>query len=125
MMGMESDISVTVTESNTSMTGTESDTSVTVMESDTGVMVIENNTSMTVMENDASVIVHRQPTLIYQLFARGMNLVRVQSGTWSSRFSNSRGHRIWFTPVRVAVWSNIIHVFYNKKWSCDHRGGFV
>ena len=106
-MGMESDISVTVTESNTSMTGTESDTSVTVM------------------ENDASVIVHRRPTLIYQLFARGMNLVRVQSGTWSSRFSNSRGRRTWFTPVRVAVWSSIIHVFYNKKWSCDHRGGFV
>ena len=25
----------------------------------------------------------------------------------------------------IAVWSNIIQVFYNKKWSCDHLGGFV
>ena len=25
----------------------------------------------------------------------------------------------------IAVWSNIIQAFYNKKWSCDHLGGFV
>ena len=29
--------------------------------------------------------------------------------------SNSRGRRVWFTPVRVAVWSNIIQVFYDKN----------
>ena len=37
--------------------------------------------------------------------------------------SNNRGRRTWFTTVRVAVWSNIIQVFYNKKWTCDHLGG--
>ena len=25
----------------------------------------------------------------------------------------------------IAVWSNIIQVLYNKKWSYDHLGGFV
>ena len=25
----------------------------------------------------------------------------------------------------IAVWSNIIQTFYNKKWSCGHLGGFV
>ena len=25
----------------------------------------------------------------------------------------------------IAVWSNIIQVFFNEKWSCDHLGGFV
>ena len=25
----------------------------------------------------------------------------------------------------IAIWSNIIQVFYNKKRSCDHFGGFV
>ena len=37
--------------------------------------------------------------------------------------SNSRRHRTWFTHVRVAIWSNIIQVFYDKKWSCDHFWG--
>ena len=37
--------------------------------------------------------------------------------------SNSRRRRTWFTHVRVAVWSNIIQVFYDKKWSCDHFRG--
>ena len=33
--------------------------------------------------------------------------------------SNSRRRRTWLTYVRTAVWSNIIQVFYDKKWSCD------
>ena len=33
--------------------------------------------------------------------------------------SNSRRRRTWLTHVRTAVWSNIIQVFYDKKWSCD------
>ena len=63
------------------------------------------------------------PLVGSQLFARGMNLdwpIRAQSGTWSSRVSNSRGRRTWFTCVCFAVWSNISQAFYNKKWSCDH-----
>ena len=64
-----------------------------------------------------------------QLFVRGVNLnwlIRAQSGTWSSRVSNSHRHQTWFMHVRAAIWSNIIiEVFYNKKWSCDHFGGFV
>ena len=39
--------------------------------------------------------------------------------------SNSRRRRTWFTHVRAAVLSNIIQVFYDRKWSCDHLGGFV
>ena len=39
--------------------------------------------------------------------------------------SNSRRRRTWFTHVRAAVWSNIIQVFYDKNWSCDHFGRFV
>ena len=39
--------------------------------------------------------------------------------------SNCRRRRTWFTHVRAAVWSNIIQIFYDKKWSCDHFGGFV
>ena len=29
--------------------------------------------------------------------------------------SNSRGRRTWSTHGRAALWSNIIHVFYDKK----------
>ena len=45
-----------------------------------------------------------------------------KSTEWNLFFevSNSRRRRTWFTHVRAAVWSNIIQVFYNKKWSCDH-----
>ena len=50
-----------------------------------------------------------------------------KSAEWNVflKVSNSRRRWTWFTHVRVAVWSNIIQVFYNKKWSCDHFGGFV
>ena len=34
--------------------------------------------------------------------------------------SNSRRRRTWFTHVRAAVGSNIIQVFDDKNWSCDH-----
>ena len=68
------------------------------------------------------------PLVGSQLFARGVNLnwpIRAQSGTCSSRVSNSRRRRTWSTHGRAAVCSNIIQVFYEKKWSCDHFGGFV
>ena len=39
--------------------------------------------------------------------------------------SNSRRRRTWSTHGRAAVFSNIIQVFYDKKWSCDYFGGFV
>ena len=64
-----------------------------------------------------------------QLFARGVNLnwpIRAQSGTCSSRFQTAIDiEHVWFTHVHAAVWSIIIQVFYDKKWSCDHLGGFV
>ena len=42
------------------------------------------------------------PLMGSQLFARDMNLdwpIRAQSGTWSSKVSNSRGRQTRFTPV--------------------------
>ena len=39
--------------------------------------------------------------------------------------SNRRRRRTWFTHVRAALWSNIIQIFDNKKWSYDHLEGFV
>ena len=68
------------------------------------------------------------PLTSSQLFARGMNLdwpIRAQSGTWSSRVSNSRRRRTRFTPVGLPYSRIFSQVFYNTKWSCDHLGGFV
>ena len=50
-----------------------------------------------------------------------------KSAEWNVFLEVSNSHRCWtwFTHVRVAMWLNIIQVFYNKKWSCDHFGGFV
>ena len=50
-----------------------------------------------------------------------------KSAEWSVFLdvSNSHRRRTLFMHVRAAVWSNIIQVFYNKKWSCNHFGGFV
>ena len=39
--------------------------------------------------------------------------------------SNSCGRRTWSTHGHAAVWLNIIQVFYDKKWSCDHFRGSV
>ena len=67
------------------------------------------------------------PLVGSQLFARGVNLnwpIRAQSGPGSLRVSDSRRRRAWSTHSRVAVCSNIIQVFYDKKGSCDHFGGF-
>ena len=63
-----------------------------------------------------------------QLFACGVNLnwpIRAQSGTCSSRVSDSHRRRTWSTHGCAAVWLNSIQVFYDKKWCCDHFGGFV
>ena len=68
------------------------------------------------------------PLVSSQLFARGMNLdwpIRAQSGTWSSRVSNSCGRRTRFTPVGLPYGRIFSQVFCNKKWLCDHLGGFV
>ena len=47
-----------------------------------------------------------------------------KSAEWNVflKVSNSCRRRTWFMHVRVAVWLNIIQVFYSKKWSCDHLG---
>ena len=51
------------------------------------------------------------PLVGSQLFARGVNLnwpVGAQSGTCSSRVSNSRRRRTWSTHGRAAVWSSFL-----------------
>ena len=68
------------------------------------------------------------PLMGSQLFARDVIFELTNKSTEWNVFlevSNSRRRRTWSTHGRAAVWSNIIQVFYDKKWSCDHFGGFV
>ena len=68
------------------------------------------------------------PLVDSQLFAPCVNLnrpIRAQSGTCSSRVSNSHRRPSCSLQGRAVVWSNIIQVFYDKKRSCDRFGGFV
>ena len=65
-----------------------------------------------------TVLIHRQKSLFLTLSSPPPPPPNCVSNDFSCR-----RRRTWFTHVRVAIWSKIIQVFYDKKWPYDHFGG--